>query len=121
MHPYAIRQEVIELTGRQVFPAHSSVAGAIDSLLARGYIESCWSDPHYWMKARRSEPYQLTPSGEHKIKMELGLYFEVLSSVELWKVRHEAMESKQNGRQYDHLLLAKYPFSPKQDPGHGRR
>jgi DNA-binding PadR family transcriptional regulator len=80
MHPYLIRQEIIELTSRQVWPVRSSVRRALDSLVRAGYIqEVSYSDPHYWIKTRRGAPYEITEAGYWKVRRELSMYHEVFT------------------------------------------
>ncbi len=77
-HPYAIGQEIIALTGWQVWPSKSTLRTVLDRLLTAGYIEMCSSDPHYWLQARRSAPYELTEKGLWLVRRELSMYFEVV-------------------------------------------
>jgi DNA-binding PadR family transcriptional regulator len=79
MHAYAIRLEIVELTGHRVWPSKSTIEGVLDSLLANKLIEECYSNPHYWLKARRGSPYELTERGRHEIKKELAMYREITS------------------------------------------
>ena len=84
MHPYALRQEIIELTGRQVWPSTSSLRRALDSLLRASYIEECRSDAYYWMKARRSAPYEVTDKGYWIVRRELSMHYEVIVKSRSW-------------------------------------
>ena len=92
MHPYAIRQEIIELSGRRAWPSQSSVRAAIVSLLARrGLIQECfYSDPHYWLKAKRGVPYELTKTGRQTVERELNMYREVISEARFWLNKFDA-------------------------------
>jgi DNA-binding PadR family transcriptional regulator len=86
MHPFALRQEIVELSGRQVWPPHSTLRKVLDSLLAAGYIEECSSnnDPYYWLKARRGAPYALTDKGHAVVRRELSMYYEVIVKSRGW-------------------------------------
>jgi DNA-binding PadR family transcriptional regulator len=75
MHPYAIRQEIIQLTQIRIFPAESTIRNAIKKLEKLGYIEECVSNPYYWLKAKRSAPYELTERGRNKIEREIIMYY----------------------------------------------
>jgi DNA-binding PadR family transcriptional regulator len=81
MHPYAVRQEVIAISHNREWPSKSTIRHAIDALLKRGFIESCSSDPHYWLKARRSEPYELTDKGRKTLMKEWEMYRRVTSDL----------------------------------------
>jgi DNA-binding PadR family transcriptional regulator len=84
MHPYAIRQEIIELTGRIVWPSHSSLRRALDSLIKTGLIEESSSNAHYWLKATRSVPYEITEAGYKTVRRELSMYHEVFVKSRHW-------------------------------------
>lgn len=81
MHPYAIRQEIIELTDHKYYPAHSTVQQTIKALLSAGLIEECRSNPNYWLKARRSAPYELTHLGKRHLDTEVSVYFKICQIV----------------------------------------
>lgn len=51
----------------------------MNGLLVAGLIEECFSDPYYWLKARRGSPYELTKTGRKTIKRELEMYREIIS------------------------------------------
>ncbi len=84
MHPYAVRQGVIALTGHEVWPSKTSLRKTMNSLLGSGYIEECRSDPHYWLKARRGAPYEITEVGYSTVRRELSMYFEVVVKSRNW-------------------------------------
>lgn len=78
MHPYAIRQEIIRLTGHEIILPHSTIRAAFDSLLKIGWIEECRDNAYAWLVARRSVPYELTDSGHHRARRELSMYYEIV-------------------------------------------
>jgi DNA-binding PadR family transcriptional regulator len=84
MHPYAIRQEIIELTGHYYFPSQSTIQRALGKLLSLNHIEECASNPYYWLKAKRGAPYELTESGCHQVKRELRMYRELTDITRIW-------------------------------------
>lgn len=75
MHPYFIRQEVIQLAGSRYHPSHSTIPGAIRQLMSRKLIRACdgRDDPYYWFKAKRAVPYELTESGYAMFKREFDI------------------------------------------------
>ena len=77
MHPYAIKQEIPEFADHYYFPSSSTVQQAIKKLLSAGLIAECQSNPHYWLKARRSIPYELTPHGKRHLDAEISVYFRI--------------------------------------------
>lgn len=85
MHPYAVRQEVINLTGHHEWPSQSTIRGVLDKLLAVKYIEECRRDnPHHWLRARRGAPYELTEAGYWIARRELSMYHEVIIKSRAW-------------------------------------
>ena len=79
MHPYAVRQEIIQLTLFKVWPSKTTVHKNLQKLQAAGYIQECLSDPHYWLKAHRGVPYEITNEGYWIIRKELAMYHLVFS------------------------------------------
>src|SRR5258707_1286585 len=84
MHPYAIRQEIISLTGHRYFPSKSTVHSAINRLEHTGFVSAgdAHDDPYIWLKSRQSVPYKLTPLGHHRLKQEAKMYGKLLQWVE---------------------------------------
>lgn len=83
LHEYAIRQEVFELTGHNYFPAASTIRRAVDGLLVRKYVEECYSDPDYWLKARRGAPYELNEQGQKRLRIELLMYRDLIDQIRI--------------------------------------
>jgi len=88
MHIYALRQEIIELTDHSYYPTSSTLKRAVDTLLAKGFIEDCHSNPHYWLKAKRGTPYELTPAGRKRVERELAMYFRLCQLARMWQKWH---------------------------------
>lgn len=84
MHSYLLRQEIIELSGWQVWPSKSTLRQTLDSLLDTNYVEECRSEPNYWLKARRSAPYEITEIGYKVVRRELSMYFEIVVKSRKW-------------------------------------
>ena len=78
MHPYAIRQEVIELTNQRIWPAYMTIHSAIKSLVKKELVTES-ENSLYWLKARRSVPYELTDKGIEIIEKELNNYSHVVA------------------------------------------
>lgn len=95
MHPYAVRQEVIELTARRYFPSKTTIRTTLNRLIQLDMIEECGgeTDPNYWFKARRGAPYRLTSYGREQIDKELMVYLEILTTARLWMKQYEIMEN----------------------------
>jgi DNA-binding PadR family transcriptional regulator len=89
MHIYALRQEINELTGHGYYPTHSTLKRSIGTLLAAGFIEDCHSNPHYWLKAKRGAPYELTERGRKRIDKELAMYFRLCQVARISLRQHE--------------------------------
>ena len=84
MHLYAVRQEIIELTGHTYYPTSSTLKKATRVLMRAGHIEECHSNPNYWLKARRGVPYELTRQGRHRLEGEVSMYFGACQMIRGW-------------------------------------
>ena len=83
MHPYAIRLEIIELSKNRFWPAYSTIYSNLKSLESKKLIQET-DDSGYWLRARKSVPYELTEKGLNLIEKELDNYSYVLSMGRLW-------------------------------------
>ena len=87
MHLYAIRQEIIELTDHTYYPTSSTLKKAAQVLEKKGHLEECQSNPHYWLKALRGVPYELTDEGRWRLKNEVAMYFRACQIIRIWLER----------------------------------
>ena len=79
MHPYFLRQEIIELSERRFWPSGSSVRKCLKDLEAKGLVIDCRGNPYYWLKAKRSVPYEITAKGIKQLTRELSTYQFIIS------------------------------------------
>ena len=96
MHLYALRQEINELTDHTYYPTSSTLKKAVRVLMAAGYIEECYSNPHYWLKAKRGRPYELTDQGRWRLDREVSMYFHACQVVRGWRQRHRHRDNEPN-------------------------
>ncbi len=109
MHAYALRQEIIELSQRQVWPAYSTIQYALAKLHKRGFVEDRADDPYYCLKAERGLVYQLTPLGQKEIWKLLSMQLHVLQIVRFWMQRGQAFETPhEKGRRFINTPLAHF-------------
>lgn len=109
MHPYALRQEIIEMTGNRYYPSQSTLQRVIMKLEELGFIEES-GNSQYWLRAKRSVPYELTAKGRKLIDRELVMYFEVISQAKLSIQRREIIIKKKSRFDQEESWLAQIPL-----------
>jgi DNA-binding PadR family transcriptional regulator len=67
-----------------VWLSKSTVISVLKRLETGGYIEECASNPHYWLKARRGAPYEITDIGYLRLRRELSMYWEIVVKTRKW-------------------------------------